>query len=199
MMPPDSIGQNEPRLSVRLQSPGDFEALYRRYWRPLYEYAYVKTHDGDVAEEIVQDLFVTLWEKRDSLAIGNLQHYLFAAVRNRVITHYKRAVFAELDSVADPAAPEYATFLDELETALHEAVAQLPDKTREIFVLNRFESQTIQQIARQLRLPERTVEYHITQALRRLKTLLRDYFALLPSLFKMAFLEELIQQSGWFL
>lgn len=123
--PPDFIGQHELKLSVRLQNQRDFEALYRRYWRPLYDYARAKTGDGDAAEELVQALFVTLWEKRETLQIGNLQAYLFTALRNRIIDHYQQTVFAELDSIADPAATEYASFLDELETALREAVAQL--------------------------------------------------------------------------
>lgn len=159
-----------------------FESLYSKYWKRLYDFARIKTHDADVAEEIVQDLFVTVWEKRESLQITNLQSYLFAAVRNRVIDYYKEKIFSELDSIEQPSAPDYPMFLDELEAAMQNAVARLPEKTKKIFVLNRFENKTARQISTLLHLPERTVEYHITLALRSLKELLREYIILFLAL-----------------
>lgn len=157
----------------------DFEALYREYWQRLYDFALAKTHDENVAEEIVQDLFVTIWEKRKELRITNLQSYLFVSVRNRVITYYKQKIFADLDSASDTVAPDYPLFLDELEAALQGAMEQLPQKTRDIFLLSRFEGKSVHEISANLYIPERTVEYHITQALRQLKVLLRNSTAML--------------------
>lgn len=153
-----------------------FEKLYRKYWQRLYDFALVKTHDGNASEELIQDLFVTLWEKRKTLQINHLESYLFKSVKHRVVDYYKQKIFEELDSIEAPAttAP-YPLFLEELESALNEAVAQLPPKTQEIFRLNRFEGKTARQIAEKLQLPERTVEYHITQALRVLKIRLKDF------------------------
>lgn len=172
LIQPDFNLPKETHTVASFQSKAAFEELYRSYWRPLYDYAYVKTQDGNVAEEIIQDLFVTLWEKRHTLHIQHLQSYLFGAVRNRVIDYYRRKPFSELESVSDLATPDYPLFLDELENAIAQAVAQLPPKTREIFLLNRFDNKTAREIARELGLPQRTVEYHITQALRFLKPLL---------------------------
>lgn len=152
-----------------------FESLYRKYWKRLYDFASAKTRDTNVAEEIVQDLFVNLWEKRESLQVVNLQSYLFTAVRNKVIDYYKEKIFSELENVETASVPDYPIFLDELEAAMQVAVAKLPEKTRQIFLLNRFESKTARQISMQLHIPERTVEYHITQALRALRILLKEY------------------------
>jgi RNA polymerase sigma-70 factor (ECF subfamily) len=152
----------------------DFEALYRDYWRRLYDFALLKTHDKDVAEEIVQDLFVTIWEKRKELLVTNVQSYLFVSVRNKVITYYKQKIFADLDTATDAVAPDYPLFLNDLEAALQGAMGQLPQKTHDIFLLNRFEGQSVREISAKLHIPERTVEYHITQALRQLKVLLRN-------------------------
>ncbi|MEZ4905288.1 MAG: RNA polymerase sigma-70 factor [Spirosomataceae bacterium] len=153
-----------------------FERLYRKYWRSLYDYVYAKTSDTDVAEELIQDLFVTLWEKRQTLQIGHLQNYLFTSAKNRVIDHYKQKIFEQLDNIQPPAiTANYTLFLDELENALQESVAQLPPKTQEIFKLNRLEDKTARQISEELQLPQRTVEYHITQAIRLLKIQLKDY------------------------
>ena len=155
-----------------------FESLYLKYWKRLYDFACRKTHDVHVAEEIVQDLFVTVWEKRESLQISNLQSYLFTAVRNRIIDYYKEKIFSELDTIEPPSAPDYPLFLNELEEAMQSAIATLPEKTKQIFLLNRFENKNARQISAQLHLPERTVEYHITQALRSLRILLREYIIL---------------------
>jgi RNA polymerase sigma-70 factor (ECF subfamily) len=175
---------DDPQLPDRLGSddPQAFEDIYRRYWKRLYDFAYSKTRDADASEEIVQELFVTLWERRHSLQVKNLQSYLFTSVRNRVIDHFKDRAFAALDSAQAYSEPEYPLFLDELEQAMEQAVGQLPDKTRKIFILNRFEGNTVRQIASLLGMPERTIEYHITQALRTLKTLLKDFIVLMLGL-----------------
>ncbi len=159
-----------------------FEAIYREYWLRLYDFALAKVHDTDVAEEIVQDLFVNLWEKRKDLRVTNLSGYLFVAVRNRIIDHYKQRLFSDLETVDNITAPDYPLFLDELENELKQAVGRLPDKTREIFMLNRLEGKSVSEIAVKLNLPKRTVEYHITQGLRQLKTFLRSVSTLLSLL-----------------
>jgi RNA polymerase sigma-70 factor (family 1) len=175
---------DDPQLLDRLgcDDAQAFEEIYRRYWKRLHDFAYTKTRDADTAGEIVQDLFVNIWEKRSSLQVKNLQSYLFTAVRNRVIDHFKDKAFAALDDLDSPSEPDYPIFLDELEQAMQQAVGQLPEKTRRIFVLNRFEGNTVRQISSQLGMPERTVEYHITQALRTLKMLLKEFIFLLLAL-----------------
>lgn len=160
-----------------------FEMIYRKYWKHLYDFAFMKTHDTDVSEDIVQDLFVTIWEKRKTLNVKNLRAYLFTATRNSVIDHYKKKIFSELDHVEAVAEPEYALFLEELETLTQNSIAQLPDKTKRIFLLSRFEGKTVREIATDLNLPERTVEYHITQALRMLRVLLREFITISLAIF----------------
>lgn len=176
----DFFNSAELALIPRNVDEETFEAIYREYWLRLYDFALAKVHDPDVAEEIVQDLFVNLWEKRGSLRVTNLSGYLFVAVRNRVIDHYKQRLFSDLETVDDFTAPDYPLFLDELENELKQAVGRLPDKTREIFMLNRLEGKSVSEISRKLNLPRRTVEYHITQGLRQLKAFLRSVSTFLP-------------------
>ncbi|REA64352.1 RNA polymerase sigma-70 factor [Dyadobacter luteus] len=160
-----------------------FEVIYRKYWKHLYDFAFLKTNDADVAEDVVQDLFVTIWEKRKSLHIKNLRAYLFSATRNRVIDHYKEKIFSEIDNIEPVAEPEYALFLEELETITQNSIARLPEKTKRIFLLSRFEGKTVREISSDLDLPERTVEYHITQALRTLKVLLKEFITIILPIF----------------
>lgn len=159
-----------------------FEAIYREYWLRLYDFALAKVHDPDVAEEIVQDLFVNLWEKRKGLIVSNLSGYLFVAVRNRVMDYYKERLFSDLEAVDHVTAPDYPLFLDELENELEQAMGKLPGKTREIFMLSRLEGKSAGEISRKLNLPKRTVEYHITQALRQMKVFLRSVSTILSLL-----------------
>ncbi len=162
------------------QNSNSFSQIFRKYWQELYDFAYVKTQDKDVAEEIVQELFINLWEKRQELTIRNLRSYFFISVKNRVIDHYRRTTFDRLDSIPDLASTTtYPLFLEELEVAIEEAIAQLPEKSRLVFNLKRFENQTTREISQQLSMPERTVEYHYTQATRMLKILLETFFSLL--------------------
>ena len=166
------------------QDNAAFARIFQKYWQELYDFAYVKTQDADSSEEMVQELFVTLWEKRETLRIANLRSYLFVSVKNRVIDHYRREAPARLDAISDLALPtEYPMFLDELEAALEEALAQLPEKTQQIFRLKKFEDKTTREIAEQLAMPERTVEHHYTQATRTLKSLLSGFLSLLIWLF----------------
>lgn len=164
----------DPALHIVIADKNDFEQIYRIYWRSLYEFAIIKTRDKNVAEEIIQDLFVTIWEKREELRIINLRNYLFSAVRNRILNHYKEIMFSDLEYAVNQEAPDYPLFIEELEASLKAALERLPPKTHEIFILNRFEGKSATEIARHLHIPQRTVEYHITQALRQLKTLLKS-------------------------
>ena len=138
-----------------------------------------------MAAEIVQELFVHLWEKKEELTIRNLRSYLFMSVKNRIIDYYRRMTDARLDSIVDLATPTpYPLYLEELEAAIEEALAQLPEKSQQVFQLKQFENQTTREISQRLSMPERTVEYHYTQARRMLKTLLSNFFSLLIALFR---------------
>jgi RNA polymerase sigma-70 factor (family 1) len=170
-------------LLLNEQHSTAIDRIFRKYWQELYDFAYIKTQDADVSEEIVQEVFIHLWEKRQELAIRNLRGYLFISVKNRIIDHFRQKTFARLDSIADIASTaSYPIYLEELEIAIEEAIAQLPENSRLVFNLKRFENQTTREISQRLSMPERTVEYHYTQAIRTLKALLGNFFSLLFAL-----------------
>ena len=72
-----------------------FKEIYTRYWTQLYKSAYHKTRRHDVAEEIVQNIFVTLWEKRTTSSILHLESYLQTAVKYHVINYFKSFLVKE--------------------------------------------------------------------------------------------------------
>ncbi|WP_461092310.1 RNA polymerase sigma-70 factor [Spirosoma gilvum] len=161
-----------------------FRTIYQRYWKKLYSIARRKIESIEVVEEIVQDIFLKLWERRGTLRIEQLEAYLVTAVRYAAINHIKSMIihgkyadyavdfFSEAVNTTDEQLE-----LNELMRVVEKQLNDLPDKTRQIFQLNRLEHQSIKEISSQLKVPERTVEYHLSLAIKSLRVYLRDYLS----------------------
>lgn len=161
-----------------------FQEIYFRHWRRLYIIARNKLSATDSPEDMVQDLFVKLWEQRENLLIENLGAYLHTSLKYAVINLFKARLTRErYVEHAQSFAPvvnhtEEQIALNDLMASVEQQLNDLPEKTRLIFRLNRLEYKTAKEISTQLSMPERTVEYHISQALKLLRPMLQDYFAL---------------------
>ncbi len=162
-----------------------FKELYERYWYYTYHLAIKKTGRTDVAQEMAQQLFETLWDKRDRLRIDNFKAYLTSSLKNLVIDYVRRhileASYLEQLRMHFPEARAQAgrqLEYDELSDTITELLHQLPQKTRQVFIMSRFEYYTIPEIARQLNLSEKAIEYHLTKALSFLRKHLKEYMTL---------------------
>lgn len=176
-MKTQGLTDNELIDLINANDAAAFEALYRRYWKKLVAIALNKTQDEDLAKEIIQELFVELWERRASLSISNVSAYLNTAVRFKVISAYKNQLQSQIEFLEIPDdSTSNKLDHDDFEKSLHRVVDLLPEKTKKIFELSRFDQKTVKEISADLQMPERTVEYHITQALRFLRLHLQDYF-----------------------
>ena len=174
-------------LLVKLLRVGEqdaFEEIYRRYWQKLLRSAQFKLRSKETIEEILQDLFISLWEKREKVLIENLEAYLNTSLRYLIINQIKKQILQEKfveyslkkNELTDDVDESVA--FNELSIAIEKAIEQLPEKTQQIFRLNRLEYKSVKEIALLLETPERTVEYHITQALKALRIHLREFIAL---------------------
>jgi len=159
-----------------------FRRLYERYQEDMYRLALRKVQSEEVAEEIVQDVFVSLWEKRDGLVVTDIRSYLFRSVKNGVLDYVRAQIVRQnyAREFAFQVEPNYNNTdeflaLYDLTAAIHSGMDSLSEKTREIFKLNRLDSLSADEISKTLDLPKRTVEYHITLALRMMRTSLKDY------------------------
>jgi len=161
--------------------------IFSRFWKPLYIQALNKLKSHALAEEVVQDLFADLWEKRDRLFSQegtNLGAYLHRAVKNKILNHVRKLVYDKKYwdhykqnlPVAESSVQQTAEF-NELQDKLKSAVERLPVKTREIFVLNKLQGVSVMKISEQLNLSEKAVGYHLTKSAKELKVQLRDFIS----------------------
>lgn len=179
---------NEAEL-LQLLRQGDkaaFEEIYGQFHLKLFRTALSKVRTDENAMEIVQEIFLDLWLRRELVQIQNLERYLYTAVKYKVLDHYKKEVqrklYAEsvkLNSEQESLETDDTLAYNELSRSIFSCIAKLPEKTRIIFELNRIQCQTADEISRMLDVPLRTVEYHITQGLKSLRANLKDYLILL--------------------
>ncbi|GAB2530728.1 RNA polymerase sigma factor [Spirosoma aerophilum] len=166
-----------------------FQEIYVRHWRKLFTVARNKLPSTDSPEDMVQDLFVKLWEQRENLLIENLSAYLQTSLKYAIINLFKARLIREkyVEHAQSFSSNEESTeeqiALNDLMTSVEQQLNDLPEKTRQIFRLNRLEYKSAKEISVQLDIPERTVEYHISLALKLLRPLLQDYFVLAITLF----------------
>lgn len=158
-----------------------FEELYNRYWAELYASAFKRLRIKEAAEEIVQDLFTSLWTKRDSLVIHtSLQNYLYSSIRYLVFAYFSkqdnRKTYEDFvlgGPISGDTSTEDRIYLNDLERNLDQGLRRLPQKCRSVFELSRKQYKTNKEIASFLGISEKTVENHLTKALRTLRLHLR--------------------------
>jgi len=164
---------------VTLLKQGDrnaFTEIFNRYNKLLYNHVYNKLRDEEGSRDLVQDVFVILWEKRDILQNINLAGYLFTMSKNRVlnlVSHHKIA--SDYASSIQSYVQQYTEMADALIrekqlTAIIEAeINALPPRMRAVFILSRHEHLSNKEIAQQLNLSEHTVADQIKKSLKTLR------------------------------
>lgn len=154
-----------------------FNTIYNRYSKMLYLYIFSKLDTGEISKDVLQELFISLWEKRHTLSIHeSLKSYLYQAARHKIVDIYRknatyRKYLQQLIEHFD-AQPHTITESIDYKTKtqeLFEAINHLPERMKEVFMLSRFENLTVEQIANRLGLSQQTVKNQITKALKILR------------------------------
>lgn len=168
--------------AIRNDDEGAFSELFKRYGKKVYEMAYSRIRSKETAEEIVQNLFICLWDKRNKLSINNISSYFFAAVKHRTlniieskIVHKKYWDYYKKFIPQHENLTERTVEFNELMEAIEERMECLPEKSKKVFVLNRLEGHSVTEIANALNLSEKTIQYHITRSLKELRLHLKDF------------------------
>lgn len=159
-----------------------FAELYNRYSKKIRAQAFSKVNSLEATQEIVQDIFSDIWERRHVLDIQTVPNYLSVAVKYRVINYIKSTIsfrkhsnfYKAFIKVSEEETLKAVQFND-LSTALEEGVQRLPEKTKLVFRLNRLEGKSITEIASKLNLSEKAIRYHISRSLKELRFHLKEF------------------------
>jgi len=162
-----------------------FEDLYRLFFTRLFNFSMLYVHKKEVAEEIVNDVMMKMWNRREDLSsILNLETYLFVAVRNHSLNHLAQyspfhvsiepdAIQGELINLHDPGRElEWKEF----HFRLNQAIDELPDQCRTVFKLIREEGFRYKQVAEILNISPRTVETQLFRAIKKLDKVIEKSF-----------------------
>ncbi|MDR6785560.1 RNA polymerase sigma-70 factor (family 1) [Pedobacter africanus] len=161
-----------------------FEVLFNRYWEYLYSIIYRRLKDRDQAQDIVQDIFIYIWNSRASLSVRTgMEPYLFTAAKNQLYSLYRREKLkltreAELQYQTPVSAQtDELVLFKEVDRLVTDELERMPDNVRKCFTLSREEGKSIREIALELMLSEKTVKNNISDALKRLRVHLGSYSA----------------------
>lgn len=152
-----------------------FEEIYQKYASRMLTYALQILKEKEVCEDIVQNIFIDFWSKRETNTVENLEGYLFRAVKFQIFKYFRDTKFSNEDltrlnlvevSVSASKVLEY----QDLELAIKNSVDQLPSRCKEIFELSRFEHKTNQEIADLLGVSLQAVKNQISKALSAIRT-----------------------------
>lgn len=176
---------------IRKGEPKVFEELFNVYYHRLIIYAISYVEEIQAAEDIVQEIFFSIWKNRkDSLINTSISSYLYRAVHNRSIQYLRhkkvKSDYEEKHLLKIKEAEmmyglsgeyHYSEIqYNEIEKIMNQTFDTLPEKTREIFRLSRENNTTNRKIAEAMKIDVKTVEYHISKTLKLLRHALNDYF-----------------------
>ena len=188
-MDPDK--QQSLILSLRKGEKPAFEAVYNDFFGVIYHLSLQYLHDEKVAEEIVQDSFMKLWEIRETLNDRfNIRNFLYTITKNNCLNYLRNQKTAlkhqenlkylemQFNYEAFEKMGSYVEF-EELRLKIDQAIASLPDELRETFLLSRFDELQYKEIADKLSVSVKTVEARMTKSLKILRHELKDYLTVL--------------------
>lgn len=180
------LKEKESTTRLLISDKEGFESLFHLHYSDLCSYAHHFIKDFAASEEIVQDLFVNLWAKKDDLQIkASLKSYLFQSTKNRCLNLIKHIEIREnYKDINQERRTEQESFAGqemeeaELSSKIELVISELPTERQKIFRMSRFEDLKYKEIAEELGISIKTVENQMSKALRYLRDKLADYLPL---------------------
>jgi RNA polymerase sigma-70 factor (ECF subfamily) len=168
---------------VRADDTKAFESLFKQYYPKMCLFSKQYTHDITTSREIVQDVFIYLWENRKKLEIKtSVRSYLASAVRynsiRRIESDSKITVLTDILPEQDVEFYDHLEYA-ELQNSILKAIELLPQQCQRVFLMSRFEQMKYSEIAALLKISVKTVEAHMTKALRMLQDSIRSIMVVL--------------------
>ena len=161
-----------------------YEKIFKTYFKELYRFAFSYIRDSSIAEEMAQEVFLYMWEKRNKIEIQTtLKTYLYSAVKNKCLNYIKlelpkQRAMADVSEVmlSVSESPKDEGENEVLKKYIQSAIESLPNKCRQIFLLSRNAGMTYEEIAEELDLSKKTVENQMGIALKKLRESLETVY-----------------------
>ena len=181
------MNQDQDLLLFR-QVKGDdltsYEIIFKKYFKELYRFAFSYVRDATIAEEMAQEVFLYVWEKRKQIEIQTtLKTYLYSAIKNKCLNYIKlelpkQQAMADVSEVMLSITTSHGDEgeNERLKNYIASAIDSLPNKCRKIFILSRNAGLTYEEIAEELDLSKKTVENQMGIALKKLRESLEDVY-----------------------
>jgi RNA polymerase sigma-70 factor (ECF subfamily) len=165
------------KKSFEVLTEEKFAEIYQAFWKKLYCVSYNHLRDKALAQEIVQDVFVKLWLNRSEIRqVENTEAYLLRSLRNKIYDHFdsvacrkKHYKLATENFSEESDAVDDIVVFNEGMSVISEELKKMPKKTQMVFRLSKFHRYSNDEIAAKTRLSSKAVEYHITQAIKKLR------------------------------
>uniref|UniRef100_UPI0040487D6A RNA polymerase sigma-70 factor n=1 Tax=Roseivirga sp. TaxID=1964215 RepID=UPI0040487D6A len=148
----------------------EFKQIFDLYYHPIKNFLYYKCGDIDQAEDLTQDVFMKLWDKREEINIETVKSYLYTIASNMLLNkiRHDKVVMNFADKNRDhfnEQSPQYALEEKEFKKQLEDTIGAMPEKQREVFLMNRIDELTYKEIAERLELSVKAVEKRMHGAL----------------------------------
>lgn len=152
----------------------EFQGIFKEHYKAIRNFIYFKCSDADMAEDIAQDTFLKLWETRHKIDKRTIKAYLYTIAQNITINQQKRNSLKfkfqkKPTADRDFDTPEKLAEMQEYEMKLNNVIAMLPDGGREVFLMNRLEDLTYNEIAERLGLSVKAIEKRMSKVLKILR------------------------------
>ncbi len=171
---------NDLFRKVKSGDEGALHSLFLIYFPRLNDFAARIISDRETSQDITQEVFVALWEKRDRIQVQNIESLLYKMIRNRCVDHIKQlkvidnkkmewgeqSRFEELYHVDFIRDEPYILIQEELKIEIEKTIKSLPDRCRQVFMLSRIDGLKNREIAGKLNINIKNVERHLSRALR---------------------------------
>lgn len=171
-----------------------FEILFKKLYAPLCRQSFRLVREKSVAEDLVQDVFLKFWNRKESLPENlNIEAYLYQSVRNTCLNYLKtekkwaNQETEDIFQISQNQTTDGRILVNELENALQNGIDEMPEGCRNIFILSRYEDLSYKEIAETLDISIKTVEGQMSKALRILRKHLMDFLVILPLLISTIF------------
>jgi RNA polymerase sigma-19 factor, ECF subfamily len=181
------LSEIKPNISDESFNKHEFEEVFRMYFVPLSFFAQKFVIDLDTAKEIVHEVFIKIWEKRDDIDWQkSIKSYLYTSVNNKCLNYLRDSkhnsqLNIDIDLLKEDAEYDNHDIIEEqeLQDKINQALKKLPEKCREVFMLNRFENLKYVQVADKLNISVKTVEAQMSKALKILREELIQYLKII--------------------